>query len=174
MPQLSRTIADEFNRQIQAELDSAYLYLSMSAYCDTINLQGAARWLRVQWQEELEHATKLIDYMSERGGAVALRAIGEPPATFGSLLDLFRQVLQHEREVTASIYRIYDLAVSEKDYAAQTLLQWYVGEQVEEENSAQEIVSMLELAGDSGSALLMVDRHLAGRSTQVANGSGER
>lgn len=164
MPQLSKAITTELNRQIKAELDSAYLYLAMSAYCDTINLQGAARWLRIQWQEELEHATKLIDYMSERGGGVHLRSIDEPPAEFGSLLDLFRRVLEHEREVTASIYRIYDLAVSEKDYAAQTLLQWYVGEQVEEENSAQEIVSMLELAGDSGSGLLMVDRHLAGRS----------
>jgi len=164
MPQLSPAITQEFNRQIQAEIESAYLYLAMSAYCDGENLQGAASWLRLQWQEELAHATKLIDYMSERGGGVALRAIPEPPATFGTLLDVFRRVFQHEQEVTASIYRIYDLAVAEKDYAAQALLQWYVGEQVEEENSAQEIVSMLELAGESGSGLLMVDRQLAGRA----------
>lgn len=165
MPNLSKAITDELNRQIKAELDSAYLYLAMSAYCDTINLQGAARWLRMQWQEELGHATKLIDYMSERGGGVELRTIDQPPAKFGSLLDLFRNVLDHEREVTASIYKIYDLAVSEKDYAAQALLQWYVGEQVEEENSAQEVISMLEIGGASGSGLLMVDRHLASRTT---------
>lgn len=163
MPKLSNAITEELNRQIKAELDSAYLYLAMSAYCDSINFQGAANWLRLQWQEELNHATKLVDYMSERDGGVTLRAIEQPPADFGSLLEVFRSVLEHEREVTASIYRIYEVAVNEKDYAVQTLLQWYIGEQVEEENAAQEIVSMLELGGDSGSALLMVDRHLAGR-----------
>jgi ferritin len=170
MPQLSKAITEELNRQIKAELDSAYLYLAMSAYCDSINFQGAASWLRLQWQEELNHATKLIDYMSERGGGVTLRAIEQPPAEFGSLLDVFRNVLEHEQAVTASIYRIYEVAVTEKDYAAQTLLQWYVGEQVEEENAAQEIVSMLEVGGDSGSSLLMVDRHLAGRTAAPAAG----
>jgi ferritin len=164
MPQLSKAITDELNRQIKAELDSAYLYLAMSSYCDSMNLQGASRWLRLQWQEELDHATKLVDYMSERGGGVTLQTIEQPPAEFGSLLDVFRNVLEHERQVTASIYRIYEVAMNEKDYAAQTLLQWYIGEQVEEENAAQEVVSMLELGGDSGSALLMVDRHLAGRT----------
>lgn len=164
MPRLSQKITDAFNEQINMELASAYVYLSMSAYCDEQNLPGAATWLRIQWQEELAHATKLIDYLAERGSHVALKAIAEPPAKFKSLLDVFEQVLQHEQDVTASIYRIMDLATTEKDYAAQALLQWYVNEQVEEENQPSEIISMLKLAGDSGSGLMIVDRRLAERA----------
>ncbi len=164
MPQLSAKITDALNQQINDELSSAYAYLAMSAWADTQNLSGSAHWLRLQWQEELGHATKLIDYMAERDGKIVLGAIGQPESSFSSLLQVFERVLEHERGVTASIYRIYDLAVSEKDYAAQALLQWYVEEQVEEENSASEIISMLKLAGDSGSGLLMVDRQLAARA----------
>jgi ferritin len=164
MPQLSQKITDAFNEQINMELASAYVYLSMSAHCDQQNLPGAASWLRIQWEEELAHATKLMDYMSERGSSVRLKAIAEPPAQFKSLLDVFEQVLQHEQDVTAAIYRIMDLAMSEKDYAAQALLQWYVNEQVEEENQPMEILSMLRLAGDSGSGLMIVDRRLAERA----------
>jgi ferritin len=164
MPRLSQKITDAFNDQINMELASAYTYLAMSAYCDEQNLQGAASWLRIQWEEELAHATKLMEYMAERGSRVRLKAIAEPPAEFKSLLDVFEQVLQHEQEVTAAIYRIMDLAASEKDYAAQTLLQWYVNEQVEEENQPAAIISMLRLAGDSGSGLLIVDRRLAERA----------
>jgi ferritin len=164
MPQLSAKITDALNRQINDELSSAYAYLAMSAWADTQNLSGAAHWLRLQWQEELGHATKLIDYMAERDGKIVLTAIPQPESSFTSLPQLFERVLEHERGVTAAIYRIYDLAVGEKDYAAQALLQWYVEEQVEEENSASEIISMLKLAGDSGSGLLMVDRQLAARA----------
>lgn len=164
MPHLSPKITDAFNEQINMELASAYVYLSMSAYCDEQNLPGAAGWLRIQWQEELEHAMKLIDYMAERGSHVVLKAIAEPPGQFKSLLDVFEQVLQHEQEVTASIYRIMDIAMAEKDYAAQALLQWYVNEQVEEENQPAAILSMLKLAGESGSGLLMVDRRLGERA----------
>lgn len=163
MPQLSSKIADALNDQINNELSSAYTYLAMSAYCDEQNFEGAAHWLRVQWEEELAHATKLIDYIAERGGKVKFTTIQQPKAEYSSLKELFGEVLQHEKDVTAAIYKIYDLAVSEKDYAAQTLMQWYVNEQVEEENSAEEILSMLKLAGESGSGLLIVDRQLAGR-----------
>ncbi len=164
MPALSSSLLSALNEQINAETYSAYLYLAMSAHCAAENLPGAAHWLRLQWQEELGHATKLVDYVTERGGRVKLGAIAEPPAEFGSPLALFESVLEHEKEVTASIYRLCDLASAEKDHAAQALLQWYVNEQVEEENSAAEIVSMLRLAGDSGSALLMIDRQLAQRA----------
>lgn len=164
MPALSDAMRAALNRQINAELASAYLYLSMSAFCDQQNLSGAAHWLRLQWQEELGHATKLIDYVTERGGEVTLEGIEAPPARFGSLTAIFEQVLAHEQQVTATIYRLYDLAVSEKDYAAQALLQWYVDEQVEEERSAAEVLAMLRLAGDSGAALLMIDRQLAQRA----------
>ena len=167
MPGISPVVRDALNDQINAELYSAYLYLSMSAYCDLNNLRGAAHWLRLQWEEELAHATKLVDFVTERGGRVSLKAIDQPPAEFGSLLQVFEQVLEHEQQVTRSIYNIYDLSLQQKDYAAQSLLQWYVNEQVEEENSAAEIVSMLKLAGDSGSALLFVDRQLAQRTKSV-------
>jgi ferritin len=164
MPRLSQKITEALNEQINVELSSAYTYLAMSAYCQEQNLPGAASWLRLQWEEELAHATKLIDYVAERGGTVSLKAIEQPSGRFNSLLDVFRQVLKHEQEVTAAIYKIYDLAVSEKDYAAQTLLQWYVNEQVEEENTPAEIIRMLEMAGESGPGLLMVDRRLGERT----------
>lgn len=163
MPQLSKKMSGALNDQINMELASAYVYLSMSAYCAEENLRGAASWLRIQWEEELEHATKLIDYIGERGGSVALKAIAQPPIRFKSLLDVFEQVLAHEKKVTAAIHKLYDLAAVEKDYASQSFLQWYVNEQVEEENSPAEILSMLRLAGDSGAALLMMDHRLAQR-----------
>jgi ferritin len=166
MPQLSKKMNGALNDQINAELASAYVYLSMSAYCTEANLRGAANWLRIQWEEEIEHATKLFDYVGERGGTVSLKAIAQPPARFKSLLDVFEQVLAHEQAVTASIHKLYDLAVAEKDYASQSFLQWYVNEQVEEENSPAEIISMLRLAGDSGAALLMMDHHLSERARE--------
>ena len=164
MPQLSKKMSGALNDQINMELASAYTYLSMSAYCDEASLKGAASWLRVQWEEELAHAMKLIDYIAERGGGITLKAIAQPPSQFDSLLDVFEQVLAHEQKVTAAIHKIYDLAVAENDYASQAFLQWYVNEQVEEESSAAEVISMLRLAGDTGPALLMVDRRLAERA----------
>lgn len=163
MPTLSKSISDALNAQIALELSSAHLYLSMSAYSASQSLPGAVHWLRLQWTEELGHATKLIDYISERGGSVTLRAIDEPVARFDSLTDLFEHVLEHEQEVTAAINEICGLCVSEKDYVSQTLLQWYANEQVEEENSASQILSMLNRAGESGPGILMVDRQLAQR-----------
>lgn len=166
MPRISTTVQDALNQQINRELASAYVYLAMSAWADEQNLQGAANWLRIQWEEELGHATKLVDYIAERGGSIRLKAIAEPPMQYENLLDVFRNVLRHEEDVTAAINGIYDIAAGEKDYATQTLLDWYVNEQVEEENQPTEIISMLELVGDSASGLLMVDRHLAGRGRE--------
>ncbi len=163
MPPPSKAITEALNEQINAEIYSAYLYLSMSAFCQSQDYVGAAHWLRIQWEEELLHATKLIDHIGDRGGAVTLRSIGQPPTQFGSLLELFEQVLQHEQGVSASINRIYELSLAEKDYATQTLLQWFISEQVEEENAASEIVSMLKLAGKDGAGLLMVDQQLGQR-----------
>lgn len=163
MPRISQTIQDAINEQINRELSSAYVYLAMSAWADEQNLNGAANWLRLQWQEELVHATKLVDYVAQRGGQLQLKAIPEPPMHYESLLDCFRAVLKHEEVVTIAINNLYDQAAKEKDYATQTLLDWYVNEQVEEENAPAEIISMLELAGDSPSGLLIVDRQLASR-----------
>lgn len=166
MPQLSKKMSGALNDQINMELASAYIYLSMSTYCAEANLRGAASWLRIQWEEELAHATKLMDYIGERGGSISLKAIAQPPSKFSSLLDVFEQVLAHEQKVTAAIHKLYDLAVAEKDPASQAFLQWYVNEQVEEENSPAEIISMLRLVGDSGSGLLLVDRRLAERARE--------
>jgi ferritin len=166
MPQLSKKMSGALNEQINMELVSAYLYLSMSTYCAEANLRGGASWLRAQWQEELEHATKLIDYIGERGGSITLKAIASPASRFSSLLDVFEKVLAHEQKVTTAIHKLYNLAFTEKDPASQAFLQWYVNEQVEEENSPAEIISMLRLAGDTGAALLMVDRQLAERARE--------
>lgn len=165
MPKITTPIADLLNDQINRELESAYVYLGMSAWADEQNLIGAASWLRLQWEEELAHATKLIDYVGERGGKVSLKAIKAPPARYKDLLDIFRQVLKHEEAVSAAINSLYAKASAAKDYATQTLLDWYVNEQVEEENAPAEIISMLEVAGSSGSGLLMVDRRLSERSS---------
>jgi ferritin len=164
MPRISTTIQDALNDQINRELASAYVYLAMSAWADEQNFTGAASWLRLQWEEELMHATKLVDYVAQRGGSIRLKAVAEPPAEYKDLLDVFRNVLRHEEQVSTAINELYSLASSEKDYATQTLLDWYVNEQVEEENAPAEIISMLELAGADPSGLLLVDRQLATRT----------
>jgi ferritin len=164
MPRVSKSIQDALNDQVNRELESAYVYLAMSAWADEQNLSGAASWLRLQWEEELQHATKIIDYIAGRGGSVRLKSIAQPAAKYKNLLDVFKNVLDHEEAVTAAINSLYDLAASEKDYATQTLLDWYVNEQVEEENQPSEIISLLKLVGDSPSGLLLVDRQLAGRA----------
>jgi ferritin len=164
---LSKTLHDAINTQIKHELNSAYLYLSMSAHCETLNLPGCARWLRIQWQEEVAHAMKLFDLIGSRGGKVTLQALDQPPAEFKSVRDIFERVLVHEQKVTTWINQLYALAVKENDYAAQADLQWFVKEQVEEEQTTTTIVAQLEMIGDSGTALMMLDRHLGTRA--VAN-----
>ena len=160
---LSKTIQDAMNEQIKNELYSAYLYLSMSAYCEAANLPGFAHWMRVQAQEEVAHAMKFYDFIYERGGRVVLQAIDQPPVEFQSPLNVFEQTLEHEQKVTALIHDLYTLAVQEKDYASQAFLQWFVTEQVEEEASATQIVETLKMIGDKGHALLMLDRELGKR-----------
>ena len=165
---LSQTIQDAMNEQIKNELYSAYLYLSMSAYCESINLAGFAHWMRMQEQEERIHALKFFDFVNERGGRVVLQAIDQPPAEFRSPLDILEKTLEHEQNVTAMINDLYTLAVQEKDYASQIFLQWFVTEQVEEENSASQIVETLKMIGDNRQALLMLDRELGGRQAPQA------
>jgi ferritin len=160
---LSKTMQDAINEQIKHELYSAYIYLAMSAYAEAENWLGAARWLRAQAAEEQTHAMKMFDFVNDRGGRVSLQAIAQPPQEFTSLLDVFEQVLAHERKVTALIHRLYETAVSEKDYAAQVMLQWFIDEQVEEEKNAAMIVEALKSVGTQGTALFMVDRWLGER-----------
>jgi ferritin len=163
---LSKTLQDGINKQIQHEIQSAYLYLSMSSYCESMNLSGFARWLRVQWEEELQHAMKFYTYVYERGGRVVLEAIDKPPVEFGTPLKIFQQVLDHEKKVTALIHKLYALSQKENDYAAEIELQWFVKEQVEEEKNATEIIEQLKMIGESGASLIMMDRHLAVRGSK--------
>lgn len=160
---ISQTLQDAINDQIQAELYSSYLYLSMSAYFDSQNLKGFGQWMRVQSQEEYGHAMKFLDYLDERGGRVTLKAIQQPPTEFGSPVQVFEQTLGHEKEVTGRIYRLHEQARSEKDPATESFLQWFVDEQVEEEATASEVLATLKMVGSSGSGLVMLDRQLGKR-----------
>ena len=161
---LSKTIQDAFNGQIAKEFYSAYLYLSMSGYFQFQNLPGCAHWMRVQYQEEMNHALKLFDYVNERHGRVVLEALKQPSVEFESPMDVFEQALSHEREVTAIINRLYALTQKENDYPSQIELQWFITEQVEEEKNADSIVEQLKMIGDNKIALIMLDRQLGARA----------
>jgi ferritin len=167
---LSKKLEDAVNEQINKELYSAYLYLSMSSYCESESLAGFAGWMRAQAQEEVNHAMRLFDHVTARGGRVVLKAIEMPPPVWKSPLEMFEEVLQHERKVTGLINRLYELALSENDYAIQMQLQWFITEQVEEEESAGAIVEQLRRVGDQPMGLLMMDRQLGERQ---AGGAGE-
>ena len=160
---LSKKLEDAINEQINKELYSGYLYLSMSAYCEAENLPGFAGWMRAQAQEEVEHAMRFFDYVNARGGRAVLKAIEMPPPIWKSPLEMFEQVLEHERKVTGMINRLYELALTEKDYAAQIELQWFIAEQVEEEESAGQVVDQLKRVGEQPMGLLMLDRQLRER-----------
>lgn len=160
---LSQKVQDALNEHINREFYSSYLYLAMSAHCEAISLPGFAHWLRVQSQEEMDHALKLFDFINDREGRVVLQPISQPPVEFHSPLDVMRGTLEHERDVTAMTHRLYELAVKEEDYATQVRLQWFITEQVEEEKAASTIVEQLQMVGDRGDALLLLDRQLATR-----------
>jgi ferritin len=161
---LGKNLEAAINEQIKHEFYSAYLYLSMGAWAESNNLSGSARWLKMQAQEEQEHALKFFEYVHDRGGAVTLQAIAQPPAVFTSLLDLFEQVLAHEQKVTALINRLYEAAVKENDYPTQFMLQWFVNEQVEEEKNGTAIVEQLRLVGSQPQGLFMIDSRLGARA----------
>lgn len=161
---MKSVVRDAINEQIKDELYSGYLYLAMSAHFESENLQGFARWMRLQAQEELGHAMRLFDYLNHRGAPVKLQAIDQPPSEFGSTLEIYEAALEHEREVTGMINRLYELAVQEKDYPTQQALLWFIEEQVEEEDQASAAVDQLRMAGDNKAALLMLDRQFGARA----------
>jgi len=160
---LSERMLNALNKQVNAELYSSYLYLSMAAYFESINLKGFANWMEVQAQEELTHAMKFFDYINERGGRVKLGAIEKPPDEWDSPLDAFEAVYEHEQKVTNMINDLVNMAMEEKDHATYNMLQWFVAEQVEEEASADEIRQQLRLIGKDGRGILMIDRELGKR-----------
>lgn len=159
----SEKVQNGINEQINRELYAAYLYLSMMNYFEGESLSGFAHWMRLQSQEEVSHAMKLVSFLHDRGNPVSLEAIDKPPASFESPLAVMRMALEHERDVTVSIEALYGLALAEQDYPAQVLLQWFVTEQVEEEKSASDIVDRMEIGGNSGGALLVTDERLGRR-----------
>ncbi len=160
---ISKKMAQALNKQLNNELYSAYLYLSMSSYGNSVGLKGAANWFMVQYQEEMVHFMKFYDYINSQGIHVELAAMEAPPSEFGSLLAMFEQALKHEQFITKSINDWMELAVKEKDHATQIFLQWFVTEQVEEEASAGDVIARLKMAGETGAGLLMVDSELAAR-----------
>jgi len=162
---ITKKMEKALNEQINAELYSAYLYLSMSAYFEAGNLPGFAKWMRIQWQEEVMHGLKIYDYVNERGGRVTLKSIDEPPAKWKSPLDVFQATYKHEQVVTGRINDLVTQAVAEKDHATNAFLQWFVTEQVEEEKSADEIVQKLKRISDAPGGLYMLDKELGQRQS---------
>lgn len=160
---IKSSLEKTINEQINAELYSAYLYLSMAAYFENMNLKGFAHWMNVQAQEEVGHAMRFYKYLFERGGRVILEAVEKPPAEWNSPLDVFENAYKHEQKVTSLINNLVTAAKSENDYATETMLQWFVEEQVEEEASALEIVQKLKLIKDSPQGLMMLDSQAAQR-----------
>jgi len=168
---LSKKMESELNEQVKKEFYSAYLYLAMAAYCTKIGLPGFANWMRLQYEEETMHVTKMYDYILDQGGEIHLKQIEEPPTEFGSPLDIFEKTLEHEQFITRSIHDLMSLAIEERDYATQAFLQWYVSEQVEEEANVHDVLNPLRMVGSDKGGLMMIDQNLGNRKapSPVAN-----
>jgi ferritin len=162
---ISKILTDEMNIQVNKELYSSYLYLSMAAYFESANLTGFAHWMRVQSQEELDHGRKFYNYLLDRGGKVVLAAIDAPPVEFASPLAALEMTYEHEKMVTARINHIYSQAVKENDYACQVFLNWFVNEQVEEEKNASQIVEVMKMIGDKSNAIFQLDHQMGKRGS---------
>jgi ferritin len=171
---LKENVLNALNSQLNAELYSAYLYLSMEAYFESIDLSGCANWMRAQSQEELMHAMKLYDYIVQRGERVTLSTIEGPQVEWDSPLVVFEHVYAHEQKVTGLINDLVDLSVSESDHATSNFLQWFVAEQVEEEESSSGVLQRIKLAGDSKSGLFMLDSELGQRVFTPPAAKGEQ
>jgi ferritin len=171
---LSDRLQDAINRQINSELYSSHLYLSMSAYFESLDLNGFAHWMKLQFEEETAHALKLFDYVNDRDGRVTLHSIDQPQVEFESPHSVMRSALEHERLVTSMINDLYALAISERDYPTHVLLEWFVSEQVEEEKVLNEIVAHMDLIGNDGTGLIIMDQRLGDRTADAgADGAAE-
>lgn len=166
---LSKKIEEALNAQINAEMWSAYLYLSMAAYCHANGNPGMGNWFEVQFQEEQDHAKILFNYIIRRDGKVTLAPIEAVPTTWDSILDVFKSTLAHEQQVTTLINKLFALTTAENDYATQSMLKWFIDEQVEEEETAKTIIDNLKMIKDNGYGLYMLDKELGARTyTQAA------
>jgi ferritin len=160
---VDKKVLNALNEQIRAELHSAYLYLAMSAHFSERNLDGFASWMKIQAGEEVGHGMRLYAHLLETGGHVSLKTVEAPPAKFGSALEIFEAALAHEKKITKMIHDLFALAREKGDHATELVLQWFVTEQVEEEDNAGRAVEQLKLAGDSTAALLMLDQRFGAR-----------
>jgi ferritin len=161
---MDKKIQDAFNDQVNEETFSSYLYLSMSAWFDSVNLHGFAHWMRSQAREETGHAMKFFKHIIERGGRVELKAVAQPQAVWASPLEAFEAAYKHELHITSRIGTLMAMALEQKDYASQSFLKWFVDEQVEEEANTDGVVQKLRMAGEAAGALFIIDRELAARS----------
>jgi ferritin len=159
----SKELETAFSEQTTREFASAYGYLAKAAWCEEHNLPGMAHWMQVQYAEENGHAMRFYRFLVDRGARVGLREIPEPRAEFASVVEVFADALEGERKLTAAIEELYTRAADDHDYASFPILQWFVEEQVEEERMVETVLAQLEMAGDNPSALLLLDRELAGR-----------
>jgi ferritin len=160
---ITQKIEKELNQQLNAELFSAYLYLSMSAFLASKNMSGFAHWMRIQFEEEQAHAVKLYDYIIDRGGRVILTQIESPKKEWKDVIEIFEGALAHEQKITGMINDLVNIAVGEKDHATVNMLQWFVSEQVEEEATVTDILEQLKFVDGKGSGLFMIDRELKQR-----------
>ncbi len=160
---ISKRLQDAINAQINAEMWSAYLYLSMSAYCQDAGFSGIANWFSIQFKEEQDHAQILYNYLVSRGGRVILKPIDAVDTEWASPLAAFEHTYQHEQKVTGLIHNLMAMAVEENDYAMQSRMQWFIDEQVEEEEHALDLVNKLKMIGDNSYGLYQIDKELATR-----------
>lgn len=160
---ISQKMNDALNEQVNAEMFSSYLYLSMSAWFAERSLSGFANWMRVQAEEEQFHAMKIFDYILERGGRIALDTIDKPEAEWASPVDVISEVVNHEAKVTGLVNDLVEVALGEKDHAANIFLQWFVAEQVEEEASVGEVLDRLKMIGNDSAGMFAMDMELGKR-----------
>jgi ferritin len=162
---VNTTVLSAINEQINSEFEASYRYLAMAGFCERQKFIGAAKWLRLQSEEERQHGLKLFDFVLARDGVVDLKAIDQPSASFDSLAAVFEQALVHEQRVTVEINTLYELCFKEKSFAEMAELQWFLTEQVEEEKVAREIVAKFRLVKNDPAAILDIDRELGARTT---------
>ena len=164
---LKKEITDALNEQINKEIYSAFLYMSLSSSAENHSLKGVSEWFMAKHYEEQAHAMKMYEYIQSQGESVVLKTVDAPPTSFDSPLDAFEKTLAHEQVVTQSINDLMDLAIQHRDHATKIFLEWYVTEQVEEEDTAGDMIAQLQMIGDDPHALLMMDRELAGRAASI-------
>jgi len=158
------TMEAALNDQVKHEMASAYIYLSMAAYCENSNLPGMGHWLKLQAKEELAHGLRFYEFIHDRGGKIVLQAIPQPPTDFASVVEVFEEVVKHEQKITSLIHNLYGHALEQKDFASLPFLQSFVAEQIEEEKTSGEILNMVRMAGGDPRSLFLVDRELGKRA----------